>query len=112
MKYVLIVLLGLGMYAGINVVNAGSANKDFSQAIQEIVDKHSGSPTVELDIADRIRQEADRRGIELGPNAIEVEKSSGSGGGVDRVIARATVTYDRQIMPFYSKSMEITRANQ
>jgi hypothetical protein len=113
MKYVLILLLGLGMYAGINVVNAGSANKDFSQAIQQIVDKHAESPTAELDIAARIRQEAARRGLELAPNGIEVKSSHSSlGGGADHVIASATVTYDRRIMPFYSKRIEITRANQ
>ncbi|MBW1689003.1 MAG: hypothetical protein JRS35_28600, partial [Deltaproteobacteria bacterium] len=55
----------------------------------------------------------DKRGIELAPNGIEIKQSrSGIGGGVDYVIAKATVTYDRQILPFYSKSMKTTRANQ
>jgi hypothetical protein len=113
MKYFLIVLLGLGVYAGINVVSAGSANKDFAQAVQQIVDRHAGSPTAELDIAAAIRQEADEHGIELGPNAIEVEsKRSSIGSDVDYVTAKATVTYDRRIMPFYSKRVKITRVNQ
>ena len=113
MKYFLIVLLGLGVYAGINVVSAESANKDFAQAIQAIVDRHAGLPTAELDIAAAIRQEADKRGIELAPNAIEVKSSRSSiGGGVDYVKAKATVTYDRRIMPLYSKRIKITRVNQ
>ena len=113
MKYVLIILLGLGVYAGINVGSAESANKDFARAIQVIVDRHAGLPTAELDIAAAIRQEADKRGIELAPNGIEVKSSRSSiGGGVDYVKAKATVTYDRRIMPLYSKRIKITRMNQ
>ena len=112
MKYVLIVLLGLGVYAGINVVSAGSADKDFSQAIQQIVNRHAGSPAAELEIAAAIRLEVQKRGIELARDAIEIKQSRASvGGGYDYVIAKVTVTYDRRILPFYSKRMKITRVN-
>jgi len=113
MKYVLIVLLGLGVYAGINVVSAGSANEEFAQAIQQIVNRHATSLTAELEIAAAIQQEARKRGIELDADAIEIDHSRSSvGGGVDYVIAKATVTYDRRILPLYSKRIKITRVNQ
>lgn len=113
MKYVLIVLLGLGLYAGTNVISAESAKEDFSQAIQQIVNRQAGLPAAELEIASAIRKEASKRGIELAPDAIEVKSSRSSiEGDVDYVIAEATVSYDRQILPFYTKRMKITRANQ
>jgi hypothetical protein len=113
MKYVLIVLLGLGVYAGINVVSAESADKDFAQAIQQIVDRHAGLDGADLAIPAGIRKEAARRGIELAPDAIEMKHSRSSiGGGVDYVIVKATVSYERSVLPFYSRSVKVSRVNQ
>jgi nitrogen fixation protein FixH len=113
MKYFLILAVMFGMYIGINVVSAESASRDFAEAVQVAVNRKAASQHAEADIADAIRIAAEKRGIELDANAIRVKQSRAAvGGGYDYVIATASVSYDREIVPFYSKRLTITRTNR
>jgi hypothetical protein len=106
-----------GVYFVGSYVSAGADHKTFTKQVRDIVDYNWGRDDAKESIERMIRDEAQKRGIALGPDDVVVKYSKTVIGESKYtiqyyVLVTATVTYARKITPLYTKRLTINATNR
>lgn len=120
MSYGKIIVIGFvlfGIYFGFSALQARQDHKAFSQEVREAVEYNWRPNNAKEVIENIIREKAEQRGIELGPDDVVVKysKSIVSETPYNQtyyVLVSAVVSYDRKVTPFYTAQLKICAANR
>ncbi len=95
----------------LNSCSARQLKKEFGSDVQQAVQNYGKHSQPAPKIEEYIKVQADKRGIELGPDSIQIKVSRSNAdktGMWQFVFITATVTYEHPILPFYKKKFTIS----
>ena len=97
----------------LNSCSARQVKKEFGSDVQQAVQNYGKHSQPAPRIEEYIKVQADKRGIELSPDSIQIKVSRSNAdktGMWQFVYITATVTYEHPILPFYKKKFTIIRS--
>ena len=97
----------------LNSCTAKRVSKLFGDDIQQAVQNYGKHSQPEPKTEESIKIQADKHGIELGPDSIKIKVSRTNAdktGMYQFVFITAKVTYEHQILPFYNRKFTIIRS--